>query len=38
MGTDPTLVALTEGSVEYATKRRGRVYVSVKPADKPAAG
>jgi large subunit ribosomal protein L27 len=34
MGTDHTLFALTEGSVEFATKRSGRVYVSVKPAAK----
>jgi large subunit ribosomal protein L27 len=34
MGTDHTLFALTEGSVEFATKRGGRVYVSVKPAPK----
>ena len=32
MGTDHTLFALTEGNVEFATKRNGRVYVSVKPA------
>ena len=32
MGTDHTLFALTEGSVEFATKRNGRVYISVKPA------
>jgi large subunit ribosomal protein L27 len=32
MGTDHTLFALTEGSVEFATKRSGRVFVSVKPA------
>ena len=37
MGTDHTLFALTEGSVEFATKRGGRVYVSVKPAAKGAA-
>ncbi len=37
MGTDHTLFALTEGSVEFATKRSGRVYVSVKPASKSAA-
>jgi large subunit ribosomal protein L27 len=34
MGTDHTLFALTEGSVEFATKRGGRVYVSVNPAPK----
>ena len=37
MGTDHTLFALSEGSVEFATKRGGRVYVSVKPAAKSAA-
>jgi len=37
MGTDHTLFALAEGSVEFATKRGGRVYVSVKPAAKSAA-
>lgn len=31
MGSDHTLFALREGRVEYATKRRGRVYVSVMP-------
>ncbi len=31
MGTDHTLFALAEGNVEFATKRNGRVYVSVKP-------
>ena len=34
IGTDHTLFAKTEGSVEYATKRNGRVYVSIKPAAK----
>jgi large subunit ribosomal protein L27 len=34
MGTDHTLFALKEGSVEFATKRGGRIYVSVKPASK----
>ena len=38
MGTDHTLFATTEGSVEFATKRDGRIYISVKPAAaKPAA-
>jgi large subunit ribosomal protein L27 len=32
MGTDHTLFATTEGSVEFATKRNGRTYISVKPA------
>jgi large subunit ribosomal protein L27 len=31
MGTDHTLFATTEGNVEFATKRDGRVYISVKP-------
>jgi len=34
MGTDHTLFALIEGNVEFATKRGGRIYVSVKPAAK----
>ena len=37
MGTDHTLFAKAEGNVEFATKRGGRVYVSIKPADKVAA-
>ena len=32
MGKDHTLFALREGDVEYATKQKGRVYVSVKPS------
>ena len=32
MGTDHTLFATTEGHVEFATKRNGRIYISVKPA------
>ena len=32
MGTDHTIFAVVDGSVEFATKRNGRVYVSVKPA------
>jgi large subunit ribosomal protein L27 len=32
MGTDHTLFALKEGSVEFATTRNGRIYVSIKPA------
>jgi hypothetical protein len=28
---------LTEGNVEFATKRNGRIFVSVKPAAKAAA-
>ena len=34
MGTDHTLFALTEGSVEFATKRGGRIFVSVKATPK----
>jgi large subunit ribosomal protein L27 len=34
MGTDHTLFAKVEGSVEFATKRNGRVYVAVKPPAK----
>jgi large subunit ribosomal protein L27 len=34
MGTDHTLFALREGSVEFAAKRGGRIYVSVKPVPK----
>lgn len=32
MGTDHTLFAKIDGSVEFATKRNGRIYISVKPA------
>jgi large subunit ribosomal protein L27 len=32
IGTDHTLFAKTDGSVEFATKRKGRVYVSVRKA------
>ena len=31
MGTDHTIFAVVDGNVEFATKRNGRVYVSVKP-------
>jgi large subunit ribosomal protein L27 len=37
MGTDHTLFALTDGQVQFATRRGGRVYVSVAPAPKGAA-
>ena len=30
IGVDHTLFALREGDVEFATRRKGRVYVSVK--------
>ncbi|MEQ1578761.1 MAG: 50S ribosomal protein L27 [Hyphomicrobium sp.] len=36
MGTDHTIFAVIEGQVSFATKRNGRVYISVVPA-KPAA-
>jgi len=32
MGTDHTLFAVTEGHVEFRTKAKGRVFVSVRPA------
>ena len=35
MGKDHTLFALIDGHVEFATKQKGRVYVSVKPGDAP---
>ena len=31
MGTDHTLFALIEGKVEYRTRKKGRVFVSVQP-------
>ena len=31
IGRDHTLFALRDGEVEFATKQKGRVYVSVKP-------
>jgi large subunit ribosomal protein L27 len=31
IGKDHTLFALRDGEVTYATKQKGRVYVSVKP-------
>ena len=31
MGTDHTIYSVLEGQVEFATKRKGRVYISVKP-------
>lgn len=37
MGTDHTLFALSDGAVEFVTKRGGRVYVSVRAAPKAAA-
>ena len=32
MGKDHTIFAVREGKVSYATKRQGRVYISVMPA------
>jgi large subunit ribosomal protein L27 len=37
MGTDHTLFAKAAGHVEFATKRNGRIYVSVRPAKAEAA-
>ncbi len=37
MGTDHTLFALTNGKVEFRTKAKGRVFVSVHPATEAAA-
>lgn len=31
MGTDHTIFAVVEGQVEFATKRNGRIFISVKP-------
>ena len=38
IGTDHTLFALFEGNVEFATKRNGRVFVSVKRGEKVSSG
>lgn len=32
MGTDHTIFAVVDGHVEFATKRKGRVFVSVRPS------
>ena len=32
MGTDHTIFAVEEGQVEFATKRNGRIFISVKPS------
>lgn len=37
MGTDHTLFAKAAGHVEFATKRNGRIYVSVRPVKAEAA-
>jgi large subunit ribosomal protein L27 len=31
MGTDHTIFSVVEGTVSFATKRNGRVYISVEP-------
>jgi large subunit ribosomal protein L27 len=31
MGTDHTIFATVEGTVQFATKAKGRIYISVKP-------
>jgi large subunit ribosomal protein L27 len=33
LGKDHTLFALRDGQVEFATKQKGRVFVSVKPSE-----
>jgi len=33
MGTDYTIFAVIEGAVEFKTKRKGRVFVSVRSED-----
>ena len=35
MGVDHTLFARVDGSVEFATKRNGRIFISVRPHAKP---
>ena len=32
IGTDHTLFAVSEGHVEFETKHKGRIFVSVRPA------
>ena len=36
VGRDHTLFALVDGKVKFATKSRGKVFVSVEPAPQPA--
>jgi large subunit ribosomal protein L27 len=31
MGSDHTIFAVEEGTVEFDTKRNGRIFISVKP-------
>lgn len=38
IGKDHTIFALVDGTVSFATKRNGRVYVSVDPITAPVAG
>ena len=33
IGKDHTIFAVRDGQVEFATKQKGRVYVSVKPSE-----
>ena len=37
LGKDHTLFALTDGKVEFRTKNKGRIYVSVRPMTEAAA-
>jgi len=37
LGKDHTLFALVDGKVEFRTKAKGRIYVSVQPASEAAA-
>ncbi len=37
MGTDHTIFALIEGTVEFKSKSNGRTYISVNPAKAEAA-
>ncbi len=37
MGTDHTIFAILEGHVKFATKRNGRIFISVLPAKTEAA-
>ncbi len=37
MGTDHTIFAVQEGKVKFTTKRNGRTYISVEPAQVTAA-
>ena len=37
MGVDHTIFAVAEGTVSFATKRNGRIYISVDPVKAEAA-